>query len=133
MRNRVQPVPAIGKFLAFALTAMGLTFGTSSSVFAQAWQGYSRDAQHTCVPGNGSQFPDTIRWTTPVDLNPQYSGNGALYIHYGSPMITSQNVVLVPVKTGASGGFRLEAHRGSDGALLWRINADYILPSHNWV
>ena len=33
---------------------------------------------------NGSQYPDTIRWSTPVDLAPQYSG-GDLFIHYGSP------------------------------------------------
>ena len=67
-----------------------------------------------------------------ADLAPQYT-NGELFIHYGSPMITSQNVVLVPVKTTATGGFRLESHRGSDGALLWKVNSDYILaPGSNW-
>ena len=64
----------------------------------------------------------------PVDLAPQYSGS-ALLIHYGSPVITARNTVIVPVKTGASGGFRLEARSGVDGAALWSATSDYILPT----
>jgi hypothetical protein len=132
MRDRVEPSLAVGKFMACAAAAIGLSMATTTSAPAQAWQGYSHDAKHTCIAGNGSQYPDTIRWQTPVDLNPQYSGSDLL-THFGSPMITGQNIVLVPVKTGASGGFRLDAHRGSDGSLLWRVNSDYTLPNYNWI
>jgi hypothetical protein len=132
MRNRVEPSLAGGNFLAFVLVVVGLLIAVSTSAFAQSWQGYSRDAQHSCQAGIASQLPDTIRWHTPVDLAPDYSG-GALYTHYGSPLITGQNNIMVPVKTTSTGNFRLEAHRGSDGALLWRVNSDYILPSHSWV
>jgi hypothetical protein len=78
-------------------------------------------------------IPQSIRWQTPVDLNPQYAGGGDLLTHYGSPLITSQNMVLVPVKTTAHGSFRLEAHHGSNGTLLWKINSDYVFPHFNWI
>ena len=71
-------------------------------------------------------------WQTRVDLNPVYSANGSLLIHYGSPVITSRNTVLVPVKTGATGGFRLEARSGTDGTLAWSADSDYALPAHGW-
>ncbi len=115
-------------FLAVAILAVA-----SVRSSAQAWRSYSHDAQHTCQASVASQVPKAIRWKTPVDLAPQYSGNGALFTHYGSPLITSLNLVLVPVKTGAAGGFRLEAHQGSNGSLFWSIVSDYAFPHHNWV
>ncbi|MDB6139456.1 MAG: hypothetical protein JWO94_2528 [Verrucomicrobiaceae bacterium] len=66
-----------------------------------------------------------------MDLNPQYSGD-ELLIHYASPVITRQNTVIMPVKTGAIDGFRIEARQGSDGVLKWRLDSDYALPPHNW-
>jgi hypothetical protein len=70
-------------------------------------------------------------WHTPVDLNPQYSGS-ELLIHYGSPLITRSNTVIVPVKTGAAGGFEVEALAGGTGATNWVRSTDYLLPAHNW-
>lgn len=100
---------------------------------AQAfWSGYAGNAQHTALSSVASQSLEQILWQTSVDLNPQYSGT-SLLIHYGSPVVTSNNTVIVPVKTGATDGFRVDAHRGSDGALLWSYTSDYSLPSHNWV
>ncbi|MEO6710578.1 MAG: hypothetical protein ABI054_00630, partial [Planctomycetota bacterium] len=72
-----------------------------------------------------------IHWQTPVDLLPQYSGN-LLLIHYGSPLITRRNNVLVTVKTGTSGNFRVESRMGSSGALNWSQSTDYVLPSSSW-
>lgn len=97
-----------------------------------AWSNYAGDAQHTAVSGAASQSLQTIHWQTAVDLNPQYSGNGALLIHYGSPVISANNTVVVPVKTGATDGFRLEGRSGSTGALLWTQNTDYSLPASGW-
>ncbi len=48
-------------------------------------------------------------------------------------MITAQNTVIVPVKTGAASGFRVDAHSGTDGTLQWSLPSDYVLPPHNWV
>ena len=107
----------------------------SSPVFSlaqtAAWSNYAGDAQHTAVSSSGSQTLQGIIWQTPVDLNPQYSGNDLL-IHYGSPVITANNTVIVPVKTGATDGFRVEAHSGATGALLWTQTTDYSLPPHGW-
>jgi hypothetical protein len=98
---------------------------------AVGWSGYAHDPQHTAISAVASQSLDLVRWQTPVDLNPQYSG-GDLLIHYGSPLVTPSNTVIVPVKTGATSGFRLEGHNGGDGKLLWTQSTDYLLPPHNW-
>jgi hypothetical protein len=95
------------------------------------WSGYAHDPQHTAISAVPSQSLDVVGWQTPVDLNPQYYG-GDLYIHYGSPLVTPTNTVIVPVKTGATDGFRLEAHNGQDGTLLWMQSTDYLLPPHGW-
>src|ERR1700688_4428350 len=86
---------------------------------AQAWPGFARDAQHTALGVGPSQLPEKIRWSMPVDQSPQYSGSGDLLIHYGSPLITRVNTVIVPVKIGATGGFEVLSLRASDGGPLW--------------
>jgi hypothetical protein len=96
-----------------------------------AWTSYAHDPQHTGQSTVASQPLQFIRWQTPVDLMPQYSGNDLL-IHYGSPLVTAANTVIVPVKTGATDGFRLEGHSGTDGKLLWTQSTDYVLPPHGW-
>lgn len=96
-----------------------------------AWWGYGRDAQHTGLSTIATQPLSRIQWTTPVDLQPQYS-DGNLLIHYGSPVVTAENTVIVPVKAGATNGFRVEAHAGAVGTVLWSVVSDYILPSHGW-
>lgn len=98
-----------------------------------AWWGFGRDAQHAAISAVATQNLSRIAWRTPVDLAPQYRASGALLIHYGSPVITSRNTALVPVKTGASGGFRIEARSGGNGFLLWQLDTDYRLPAANWL
>lgn len=95
------------------------------------WSGYAGNAQHTANSTVASQSLQQIIWSTKVDLDPQYSGTNLL-VHYGSPLITMANTVIVPVKTGATDGFRVEAHSGTNGALIWQQDTDYSLPSHNW-
>ena len=68
-----------------------------------------------------------------MDLNPQYTGS-SLNIHYGSPLITRSNTVIVPVKTGLTSGFRVEALNAATGKTNWMRSTDYVLPSpHNWI
>ena len=104
----------------------------STSHAAPVWSGYARDAQHTSKSAVVSQPLTSIIWHTPVDLLPQYTGGGDLLIHYGSAMVSAANTVLVPVKTGATGSFRVEAHAGSDGTFMWQLATDYVLPSSSW-
>jgi len=93
---------------------------------------FSRDAQHTAVSAIATPPLTRILWQTPVDLAPQYAGGRYLLTHYGSPVISGANTVLVPVKTAAQGSFRIEARSGSNGALLWSATSDYVVPPHNW-
>ena len=98
-----------------------------------AWWGFGRDAQHSAQSAIATQDLNRIQWTTAVDLAPQYRPSGALLAHYGSPVITTHNTVIVPVKTGAAGGFRVDARNGANGTLIWSATSDYVLPAHNWV
>ena len=98
-----------------------------------AWFGYGRDAQHTAASAIASQNLGHIAWTTPVDLVPQYTAGGALLTHYGSPVVTTANTIVIPVKTGAGGGYRVEGRTGANGALVWTVLSDYVTPPHNWL
>jgi hypothetical protein len=93
------------------------------------WAGYGHDAQHTGLSQVPSQPLNQIHWHMPVDLFPP---GGTIYIHYGSPMVTPANTVIVPVKIGMSDGFRVEGHNATDGSLIWTQATDYSLPPHGW-
>lgn len=99
--------------------------------WAGAWQGHAGNAQHTAQAPAAAQNLAHIRWKTPIDLRPQLSGN-ELLIHYGSSIITAANTLILPVKVGATSGFRVEAHDPATGAKLWQMGTDYVLPPHNW-
>jgi hypothetical protein len=96
------------------------------------WGNFAGTAQHTANAPVSSQPLNQILWSTPVDLDPQYNG-GDLLEHYGSPLITQANTVIVPVKTGATGGFEVTGRSGAGGTLLWTEPTDYLLPPHDWV
>lgn len=101
-------------------------------VTGPAWFGYGRDAQHTALSAVASQDLARIAWTTPVDLAPQYTQSGALLTHYGSPVVTTRNTVVIPVKLNATGGYRVEGRNGANGTLAWSAATDYVPPPHNW-
>ena len=91
---------------------------------ATGWLSASHDPQHTGISSVASQPLHRIRWSTPVDLQPPL---GNILIHYGSPLVTAENTVILPVKTGDD-SFRIEARDGEDGSLLWKMATDYSLP-----
>src|SRR4051812_40966738 len=105
-----------GLAIAVALWLAAVSARAQSVAFP--WSGHGHDPQHSGLSQVASQPLDRIRWQADVDLAPQYSGT-TLYIHYGSPLITRQNTVIFPVKTGAYDGFRIEARAGSDGSPVW--------------
>jgi hypothetical protein len=108
----------------------------AATVDGPAWGGFARDAQHSALMAAGgpaTQDLSCIYWQTAVDLAPQFNASGSLLTHYGSPVITRRNTVVVPVKTGAAGGFRVDARNGHDGTLKWTLASDYVLPAHRWV
>ncbi len=120
---------------ACCLAAIFLASGASRPLCAQSiglpYSVHGHDPQHTGLSQVACQPLNRILWQTPVDLAPQYSGN-ELLIHYGAPVITRQNTVIVPVKTGATTGFQIEAHLAANGSLLWSLPTDYAVPAHDW-
>ncbi len=101
------------------------------AVNGPAWLGFAGNAQHTAISGGAAQTLGQIVWRKFVDLEPPYSGSDLL-IHYGSPVITDQNTVVLPIKTDARGVFRIEARSGGNGALIWSYDSDYQLPPFSW-
>src|SRR5262249_36977057 len=96
------------------------------------WFTYAHDAQHSGLSAVPSQPMKGVRWQTPVDLMPHFTGDDLL-IHYGSPLVTAANTVIVPVKIHELGDYRVEAHDGGPGALIWSRDTDYRLPPHSWI
>jgi hypothetical protein len=95
------------------------------------WSEHAGDAQHTGVSSVASLPLNEIRWSTPVDEN---ATTEPILIHYGSPVITQANTVVVPVRA-VSGGYCVDARLGSDGSLLWETMTDFVNPPSdgNWV
>jgi hypothetical protein len=75
-----------------------------------------------------SQPLDSIHWQTAVNLHLSNA-----FLHYGAPVITPANTVIIPIKAGIVGGFQLEARNGATGNLLWTITSDYTLPPFSWM
>ncbi len=96
-----------------------------------AWVSFGGNVQHTALSVVATQPFTKIQWQTPVDLDAEYR-NGDLLSHYGSPVISERNTVVVPLKTGRTGGFKVQGRSGTAGALLWSLDSDYVLPEHNW-
>src|SRR5271154_7038426 len=109
----------------------------SGNLWAQSirfpWSSYAHDPQHDAIAPVASQPLNRIVWQTSVDLSVPTNNTGELFIHYGSPLITRSNTVIVPVKTGTSGGFEVEALVGATGVTNWVQTTDYVLPAHNWI
>jgi hypothetical protein len=92
--------------------------GTIKTGYCQS-PSFAGDAQHTAVFPVSAEHLNAIRWTTPIDTH--YTG----FAHYGSPLITPSNTVIVPVKTAA--GFQLSAFEGATGRLKYTLTNDYIM------
>lgn len=100
------------------------------------WSGHAHDPQHTGTSANASQPLNSIHWQTPIDLSGAANGGGALFVHYGSPLVTAANTVIVPV-TNSSGNYQLEAFNGTTGALKYTLSSCvasgcYSMPGLSW-
>lgn len=104
----------------------------NTTVVGPPWLNFGGNAQHEALSAVATQTFSKIVWQTPVDLAPKYSTQGYLLVHYGSPVITAKNTVILPVKTASDPVYRFEARNGADGKLIWSENTDYIMPPYRW-
>jgi len=106
-----------------------------TQVLQNGWNGYGNNPQHTCISKAAAQPMKSVHWSLLIDQTlPGDNSNGSeLLIHYASPIITARNTVVTAIRLNANNDFKLEAHRSSDGALLWSQATDYILPPHGWI
>jgi hypothetical protein len=119
-----------GLLLWLARSLLGLAWLGGVATAEAAWSTFVENARHSALSSVAAQPLVGIRWATPVDEAPP---SGDILIHYGSPLVTPANTVIIPVKTGSAGGYRVDARRGPDGSLVWSQATDYILPPHNWI
>ena len=111
------------------MAACAATFTPNATAQAGAWLTHSHDEQHTALSTVQSQSLDAIHWHTPVDLAPP---TGEIFIHYGSPLVTAANTVIVPVKTGPN-SFRVEGYNGATGKRLWMHTTGWQAPGASFV
>lgn len=118
---------------ALSLAVIALTAGTpggsqaSLAPSSPAWAGFAADAQHTGQAVASPQPLTSVHWQVTVDHNPSCCTDGPL-AHYASPMVTSANTVVVPVRIGPNNGFRLVAYDGADGTKKWAMPTNYTVP-----
>jgi hypothetical protein len=115
-----QPTRTPATFLVF-LFVFSVSYSAAQS---RAWPTHSHDEQHTGVSSVASQPFSKIHWKAPVDLAVPA---GEIFIHYGSPLVTAVNTVIVPVKIGTD-SFRVVARNGATGQVLWRRPTAYQAP-----
>jgi hypothetical protein len=95
---------------------------------AVAQSSFAGNAQHTANYSATAQNLNAVHWTTSIDLN-----NNGGFAHYGAPVLTPANTIFVPVKTGATSGFKINAFNGGTGAAIYSLSPDYIAPSSQWI
>jgi hypothetical protein len=127
-RAVVAAVMVLGFGLWPAVSGAGITAAGHPRGGSVEWAGFAGNAQHTAMAGKPAQPFDRIRWKTAVDLAPDLTF-GVLPIHYGSPMITAANTVLVPTRVSGEAGFRVVAYAGATGARRWSLDTDYTPPA----
>jgi hypothetical protein len=110
-------------FLGLGPWALGLTQQSPPAVPT-----FAGNPQHTSIYDAPAQDLQRIRWSTSIDLTSNFRTT-----HYGAPLVTAGNSVVVPVKT-ATDTFQIDIRDLQTGALRTSpIASDYILPPHNWI
>jgi hypothetical protein len=107
------------------LFAANLTRG--GAILADQVGTFAGNAQHTANYPGPAQDLNVIRWQAVND-----GTSSSALAHYGSPVVTAANTVLVPTKN-SSGGYQVDAYEGSSGAHKYTLTSDYVMPSHNWI
>src|SRR5262245_1790677 len=116
----------IGVAGAFMVLAQPLS-GQAPSSQAREVPTFAGNAQHTSVYLTPAANLNASRWTTSIDLRQTFGTT-----HYGAPLVTPENTIVVPVKT-ESDGFQIKLLDASTGQSRGTLGTDYLLPLHNWI
>jgi hypothetical protein len=120
------------QFLCRAAVCLCLSAGLHSQTATVPWNSYANGPQHNALSTIGSQRLEQIKWSTPIDLVLQNT-SGPLYIHYGSPLVTAANTVLIPLRTTSSNTYQVEALSGAHGSALYTLSTAYTPPPYTWI
>lgn len=116
------------RLFTFITLAGGLATAQQPPVAPGEVPTFAGNAQHTGVFAPAATNLNAIRWSTTIDRRQTFSNT-----HYGSPLATAGNTLIVPVKTEGD-GFELRffnATNGEEGR--GAVASDYVLPAHNWI
>lgn len=108
------------------LVSLFLLLLVARSVLGQA-SGFGGNAQHAGIYEAAAQPLNSVRWTASIDLY-----NSTAFAHYGAPLITTANTLVIPVRTNVS-SFKVAAYQANVGRLKYELTTDYLLPPFNWV
>ena len=106
---------------------LAVVLGLAGQARSQNVSTFAGNAQHTANYNPAAQDLNAIHWSTSIDLN-----NTGAFAHYGAPLLTPANTIIVPVKT-ASDGFQVNVINAANGTALYTLASDYIMPSHHWI
>jgi hypothetical protein len=106
--------------LSLGLLAVGAIAGAQVNSFGG-------NAQHTNLYTPAAQTMNKIRWQTSIDTS-----NSGEFGHYGAPLVTAANTVIVPVLVSGV-AIELHAFDGATGAAKWTVTTDYVFPPHSWL
>ena len=115
-----------------AAVSLCLSAGIHAQTVTVPWNSYANGPQHNALSTIGSQRLEQIKWSTPIDLVLQNT-SGPLYIHYGSPLVTAANTVLIPLRTTSSNTYQVEALSGANGSALYTLSTAYTPPPYTWI
>lgn len=122
----VPPNLALRKvILKSSISLVSLAFG---SVLAGAQLStFAGNAQHTNFYAPAAANMNHILWQTPIDTS-----NTGAFAHYGEPLITPANTVIVPVLTSPT-TVQINAFDGVTGAFKYTLSTDYTMPAYDWI
>lgn len=96
-----------------------------TACFSHGWAQvltFGNDPQHTSLYTQAAQPLQKLKWTTQINEN--LTGG---FAHYGSPLVTGGNTVIIPIRT-ASNGYDLVALDGATGIQKYRLSTGYTQP-----
>jgi len=124
-----------------AVFLLASAYPLSAQLASPPWSGYGHDPQHSGVSASAAQPLNSIHWCTPVDTVLEDTA-GPLFIHYGTPVVTAANTVLVPQRISAGNSYQINAFSGGSGGKfgcsspnppLYTLTTDYTPPPHDWI